>query len=456
MPDITGERPVPPVISVSELNRLAKDFIERALPLCWVAGEISNFRRYESGHCYFTLKDAQAQIDCVLFRHRAQLLGWQPQDGARVEVRAQPTLYEARGKFQLTVETMRRAGLGALYEAFEKLKARLEQEGLFDANRKRPLPRFPRQVGVVTSPQAAALRDVLTTLRRRMPRLPVVVYPTPVQGEGAGARIAAAIALAGARDECDVMIVCRGGGSIEDLWAYNEEQVARAIRACPVPVVSGIGHETDFTIADFAADVRAPTPTGAAELVAPNRTELAQLLVHVGHRLRRVGRRGLEDRMQQLDYLSRRVVHPGERIKNRQGELSHLAARLRAAGRRELEASGWESQALGLRLRSVVPDVAALVATQAELARRLRACGQRVSETAQGLLSRIDAHMKHLDPYAVLDRGYSITQAADGTIVRSARQLKPGEDVRITLARGWADACVQRTGHEDAAKRKPE
>lgn len=454
MPDVDAGRPLPPIISVSELNRLAKDFIERALPLCWVAGEISNFRRYESGHCYFTLKDAQAQVDCVLFRHRAQLLGWQPQDGARVEVRAQPTLYEARGKFQLTVEAMRQAGLGALYEAFEKLKARLEQEGLFDARHKRQPPRFPRRVGVVTSPQAAALRDVLTTLRRRMPSLPVVVYPTPVQGEGAGARIAAAIAVAGERGECDVVIVCRGGGSIEDLWAYNEEVVARAIRACPVPVVSGIGHETDFTIADFAADVRAPTPTGAAELAVPNRAELAQLLIHVGHRLRRVGRRALEDRMQRLDYLSRRVVHPGERIRNRQGELGHLAVRLRAAGRRELEASGWELQAMGLRLRGVVPDIAAIAATQQDLARRLRVCGRHMVEAARGLLSRLDAHLKHLDPYAVLERGYSITQAADGTIVRSAVQLKNGEDVRITLARGWADARVQRTGREDAEKRK--
>jgi len=446
MPDFNLERPLPPVISVGELNRLAKDFIERALPLCWVAGEVSNFKRYESGHCYFTLKDAQAQVDCVLFRHRAQLLGWQPQDGARVEVRAQPTLYEARGKFQLNVEAMRRAGLGALYEAYEKLKIRLEQEGLFDAARKRPLPRFPRQVAVVTSPQAAALRDVLTTLRRRMPRLPVIVYPTPVQGEGAGARIAAAIALAGDRGECDVVIVCRGGGSIEDLWAFNEEVVARAIRACPVPVVSGIGHETDFTIADFAADVRAPTPTGAAELVAPNKAELGQMLFHVGHRLLRVGRRALEDRMQRLDYLSRRVVHPGERIRNRQVELNHIASRLRAAGRRELEAQGWQLRTMGLRLRGVVPDVPAFAGIQADLARRLGVCGRRALEAASSLVARLDAHLKHLDPYRVLDRGYSITQAADGGIVRNAAQLKAGDEVKITLARGWADARVKRTG----------
>jgi exodeoxyribonuclease VII large subunit len=446
MPDFIAERPLPPVISVAELNRLAKEFIERALPLSWVAGEISNFKRYESGHCYFTLKDAQAQVDCVLFRHRAQLLGWHPQDGARVEVRAQPTLYEARGKFQLNVEAMRRAGLGALYEAFEKLKTQLAQEGLFDAARKRSLPHFPRQIGVVTSPQAAALRDVLTTLRRRMPRLPVIVYPTPVQGEDAGARIAAAIALAGERSECDVVIVCRGGGSIEDLWAFNEEVVARAMRACPVPVVSGVGHETDFTIADFVADVRAPTPTGAAELAVPDRAELSQLLSHVSHRLLRVGRRGLEDRMQRLDYLSRRAVHPGERIRHQQGELNHLASRLRAAGRRELEARGWRLQATGLHLRGIVPDVAALARVQVELGRRLRDRGRRALEAAVGVLARLDAHLKHLDPHQVLERGYSITEAANGTIVRDAGQLRAGEDVKITLARGWADARVKRTG----------
>lgn len=446
MPDFAAERPLPPVISVGELNRLAREFIEGALPLTWVAGEISNFKRYDSGHCYFTLKDAQAQVDCVLFRHRAQLLGWQPQDGARVEVRAQPTLYEARGKFQLNVEAMRRAGLGALYEAFEKLKARLEKEGLFEPARKRTLPRFPCCIGVVTSPQAAALRDVLSTLRRRMPTLPVIVYPTPVQGDGAGARVAAAITSAGQRRECDVVILCRGGGSIEDLWAFNEEAVARAIRACPVPVVCGVGHETDFTIADFAADVRAPTPTGAAELVAPNRVELRQLLAHIAQRLVRVGRGGLEDRMQRVDYLARCLVHPGERIRNQRGELGHLALRLRAAARHELDAAGWELRETGLRLRAVVPDTAALARDGTDLGRRLLQSGRRTIEGAAGLVARLDAHLTHLDPRNVLERGYSITELADGTIVRRAGQLAAGRDVKITLAQGWAHARVKRTG----------
>ena len=421
MPDNVPPRPQ--VISVSELNRMAREALERGLPLMWVAGEVSNCKRYDSGHCYFTLKDAQAQVDCVMFRHRAQLLGWLPKDGEQVEVRAMPTLYEARGKFQLNVEVMRRAGLGALYEAFERLKAKLGKEGLFDAGRKRPIPRFPRAIGVVTSPQAAALRDVLTTLRRRLPRLPVILYPAPVQGEGAAERIAAAIALAGARQECDVLIVCRGGGSIEDLWSFNEEAVARAIVACPVPVVSGVGHETDFTIADFAADRRAPTPTAAAEMACPNREELSTALAHSARRLLRVATRALEERMQRLDYLSRRLVHPGEKIRGQLSELRHFATRFFSAWERGLEDLG---------------------AQTAELARRLREGGRRRLDTTAALLARLDAHVQHMNPQAVLERGYSITESAAGGIVRDGSRLAVGDNVSITFARGRVSAEVKK------------
>ena len=444
MPDLA--LPPPRIISVSELNRIARETLERSLPLLWVAGEISNFKRYESGHCYFTLKDAEAQVDCVMFRHRAQLQGWSPRDGMQVEVRALPTLYEARGKFQLNVEVMRRAGLGALYEAFERLKAKLEKEGLFDPARKRPLPRFPRAIGVVTSPQAAALRDVLTTLKRRMPRLPVVVYPAPVQGEGAAGRIAAAVAAAGERRDCDVLIVCRGGGSIEDLWAFNEEIVARAILVCGIPVVSGVGHETDFTIADFVADARAPTPTAAAEVASPDRRELSKQVMHLVHRLSRTALRGLESRMQRLDFLSRRLAHPGERIRSQMGELRHLATRLTGAWARVLEARGWRLREAGLRLAASTPAVAELHRGCAELARRLREAARRRLETAAALLARLDAHLKHLNPQSVLERGYSITQDRQSRFVRDAAQLAAGQDVRITFAIGWAEARVERTG----------
>jgi len=420
MPD--NALPQPQVISVSELNRMAREALERGLPLMWIAGEVSNCKRYDSGHCYFTLKDVQAQVDCVMFRHRAQLLGWLPKDGEQVEVRAVPTLYEARGKFQLNVEVMRRAGLGALYEAFERLKVKLDKEGLFDAGRKRPIPRFPRAIGVVTSPQAAALRDVLTTLRRRLPRLPVILYPAPVQGEGAAERIAAAIALAGTRQECDVLIVCRGGGSIEDLWSFNEEAVARAIVACPVPVVSGVGHETDFTIADFAADRRAPTPTAAAEMACPSREELSTALAHSARRLQRVAMRALEERMQRLDYLLRRLVHPGEKIRGQLSELRHFATRFFSAWERGFEDMG---------------------AQAAELARRLREGGQRRLDTTAALLARLDAHVQHMNPQAVLERGYSITESAGGAIVRDGARLAAGESISITFARGRVDAEVK-------------
>jgi len=439
-----GGQPVPQVISVAELNRLARELLERNLPLVWVAGEISNFKRYDSGHCYFTLKDAQAQVDCVMFRNRAQLLGWAPDNGAKVEVRALPSLYEARGKFQLNVETMRRAGLGALFEAFEKLKAKLSAEGLFDPARKRPLPRFPRAIGIVSSPKAAALRDVLTTLKRRMPGLPVIIYTTPVQGEGAAPRIAAAIARANAHKMCDVLLLCRGGGSIEDLWSFNEEVVARSIVASAIPVVTGIGHETDFTIADFAADARAPTPTAAAALASPACDELSRQLLHQMQRLLRATRRALEARMQRLDFLSRRLVHPGERIRNQVSELKHLASRLGSAWERGLEDLGWQTRELGLRLSAAGPDVAGSIRESEELARRLREGGRRRLEATASLLARLDANLKHLNPQSVLERGYSITESTDGTIVRDAEKLAVGEDVTITFARGRIGARVSR------------
>src|SRR5687768_12812265 len=266
------------VLTVSQLLRSVRDTLERRFPLRWVQGEPSNLSRSPSGHWYFTLKEGAAQVDCVMFRSRAAALDWEPREGSAVEARALVTLYEPRGRFQLTVEALRRAGVGPLYERFVRLKHKLEGEGLFDARLKRALPPYPRCIGVVTSLGAAALRDVLITLARRNASIPVVVYPAPVQGDGAADRIAAVLATANRRAECDVLLLVRGGGSLEDLWQFNEEAVARAIRACPIPVVTGVGHETDVTIADFAADRRAPTPTAAAELVSPLRAELAARL----------------------------------------------------------------------------------------------------------------------------------------------------------------------------------
>ena len=435
----------PQVLTVAALNRLAREALERNLPLCWVAGEVSNFKRYDSGHCYFTLKDETAQVDCVMFRQKAMLLGWQPENGMQVEVRAYASLYEGRGKFQLNVEAMRRAGLGALYEAFERLKAKLAREGLFDAGRKRPLPRFPRTIGIVTSPQAAALRDVLTILKRRMPALPVIVYPAPVQGEGAAGRIATALRTAARRGECDVLIVCRGGGSIEDLWAYNDEALARAIAASPIPIVSGVGHETDFTIVDFVADLRAPTPTAAAQLATADRFELCAHVRQLEARLGRILKRALEERMQRLDYLSKRLVHPGEALRNRLQHLGHLANRLCGAWKRWIEAQSWRVQGTRRELAAARPDLERLERVRAELARRMREAARGRVDAAGTRLAALESHLKHLNPELVLERGYAIAMDGSGAIVHDAAQVEPGATLTVRFARGAADATVTKT-----------
>ncbi len=440
-PALTDESPV---LSVSELNRRARQLLEKNFPLMWISGEVSNFIAAASGHWYFSLKDGNAQVRCAMFRHKSQYLDWQPRNGDQIEVRALVTLYEPRGEYQLNVENIRRAGLGALYAAFGKLKARLEQEGLFDEACKKPLPAFPGQIGIVTSPAAAALRDVLTTLRRRMPSIPVILYPTPVQGEGAAAKIAEAIRTAASRAECDVLIVCRGGGSIEDLWAFNEEIVARAIHACPIPVVSGVGHETDFTIADFVADRRAPTPTSAAEQASPNRADLQHRIEAMHNRLNRHLRQKLEQRMQQVDYLSRRLVHPGERLSARLTHLTHLGQRLNHNAGHALAEREWHLQKLAHRLAAAKPDITAHQTRQRELARRLQLSLSHRMQDYQTGLQRLQANLVHLNPQSVLERGFSMVRSADGKIVYDSKEIAMDEALSITFARGSAEARVTR------------
>ncbi len=410
-----------PVISVSELNRSARDLLERRFPLGWVAGEISNFKRYDSGHAYFTLKDAGAQVRCVMFRGRSQYMDWVPKEGMQVEVRALVTLYEPRGDFQLNVETMRRAGLGPLFERFVRLKDKLEREGVFDPAAKRPIPAFPKTVGVMTSIAAAALRDSLATLRRRNPSIEVIVYPVPVQGDGAAARIAAMLATASRRNECDVLLLVRGGGSIEDLWQFNEETVARAIRACTIPVVAGIGHETDFTIADFAADLRAPTPTAAAEAVSPLRDALFKRLAELAGRGTRGTLRRIDTEIQRVDALARRLVHPRARLAASGRLLGQVVARLVAAR----------------------PGVAALERERSGLARRLAFAIERNLERSGQRLGRLAAGLAGLDPAAVLARGYSVTRSSKGEVVRDAAALAVGETLSSTFSRGRATSEVK-------------
>jgi exodeoxyribonuclease VII large subunit len=435
------------VLSVRELNFAAKQLIENGLPLLWVRGEISNFVSAASGHWYFSLKDEQAQVRCVMFRHKSQYLDWQPKSGAQVEVLALPSLYEARGEFQLTLEQMRPAGMGALYEAFERLKKKLEGEGLFADTRKRALPSFPAQVGIVTSPQAAALRDVLTTLTRRMPGLPVVLYPTPVQGTGSAQKIADAIAVANARKECEVLILCRGGGSIEDLWAFNEEVVARAIASSHIPVVCGVGHETDFTIADFVADQRAATPTAAAQAVAPERAELMQRIHQFEQRMTRATLRQLERAMQQLDYLQRRLVHPAQRAQQQVQHLGQLQQRLQSALTHTMQNQSWRWQALQQRLRAAQPDLMQLASRHVELSRRMKEAVQRALERYDNRLAAAQQHLLHLDPHQVLARGYSVVRDERGAVVVDSETLALGDRLQLTFARGWAGVELKEKGN---------
>lgn len=434
-----------PALTVSALNRAVAGLLERSFPLVRVQGEICNLTRASSGHWYFGLKDDSAQVRCVMFRGRNALIGWQPREGDDVEVNAVVSLYEARGEFQLNVESMQRAGLGRLYEEFLRLKQRLAAEGLFDQAR-RPLPRLPLRVGVVTSLQAAALRDVLSALQRRAPYLHVVIYPVPVQGTGAGAQIAAMLACVSHRAEVDVVLLVRGGGSIEDLWSFNEEVVARAIRACTLPVVVGVGHESDFTIADFAADVRAPTPTAAAELVAPTADSLRDSLAAGLRLLARSVRGQLQAAAQSVDYAQRRLATPRSVLAALETRVGALQSRaIAAAARLSVRAS---SRLASLQARCVqvrpIPDMEAVLARRSRLM-----AGGRAGVNALGLrLVPLAARLAALDPNAVLARGYAMALDASGRAVTRAQDLEPGDALQVLLAQGRAGVRVESVDSE--------
>jgi exodeoxyribonuclease VII large subunit len=431
------------VVPVSALNRAIGTMLERSFPLVWVAGEVSNFTRAASGHWYFSIKDAQAQMRCVMFRGRAQYAEFTPREGDRIEVRALVTMYEPRGELQLNVEAVRRTGQGRLYEAFLRLKAQLEAEGLFAAERKRALPTHPRAIGIVTSLQAAALRDVLTTLSRRAPHIPVIIYPAPVQGAGVSGKLAAMVDAANARREVDVLIVCRGGGSIEDLWAFNEEVLARAIAESAIPVVSGVGHETDFTIADFAADVRAPTPTGAAELVSPQRVLLLRELDHRHATLARGFGRMMERRAQQLDWLARRLVSPAERLARQRTHLQQLSVRLASAGARPVRDARARFSLLQMRWQRWRPDLAGHQAKLGHLSQRLDAALLRQHERQTARIDTLAARLEVLSPQRTLERGYAaVLDAQSGRAVRAPSSLKPGRRLTVHLAEGAADIAL--------------
>ncbi len=412
------------VWGVAALLQAVSDALVARFGACTVRGEISGFTRASSGHCYFTLKDADrgdGTLRCCLFRRAAGLIDFQPADGQLVDLRGRVTIYGARGELQFVVESMRRGGAGALYEQFLRLRARLEGEGLFDPGVKRELAPYPHSVGVVTSLGAAALHDVLTALARRAPHVGVVVYPSLVQGADAPASLCAAIASAGARAEVDTLIVCRGGGSLEDLWAFNDERVVRAIRAAPMPVVCGVGHETDVTLADLAADVRAPTPTAAAELAAPS---LASCLEALAVRARALQRR-MADRLdshgQRLDRAALRLARPSEVARRHAERLGVLGHRLGAAMRRSGEVQ--EAARVGIERRL-------------HRAARVRIGQESVYLAALG--GRLDA----LDPHRVLARGYALLTDAGGHAVSGVARVAPGATLRALLADGSLDLAV--------------
>jgi len=415
--------------------------LENSFPLLWVSGEISNLAQPRSGHVYFSLKDTGAQVRCALFRSRRNLLRFQPADGMQVLVRARITLFEPRGDFQLVIEHMEPAGEGALRQQIEALKKRLAAEGLFDDKDKRPLPAFPRRIGVLTSPTGAAIRDVLTVLRRRFPAIEVMVYPIPVQGEGAAAQIRRMLEVADARGECDLLVLTRGGGSLEDLMAFNDEALVRAIHACRTPLVSAIGHEIDVTLADFAADRRAPTPSAAAELASPDARPLRQRLDDSARRLQGMLLRQLRQHRHQCESLSARLrrSHPARRLQQRQQRLDELEQRLIRRQKRELQTRRNELARSIQRLRIQSP--------QRRIADRRRRLDQARSHLHRALdhqlarlASRWTAVTRQLDtvsPLATLGRGYAIVnRVADGKLLTRAADVGVGEEVDVRLAEG--------------------
>jgi exodeoxyribonuclease VII large subunit len=438
--------PARDVYSVSRLNREVRMLLERGLGVVWIAGELSNFSQPASGHWYFSLKDRDAQLHCAMFRMKNVLVGFIPRPGMQVLVRGRVSVYEPRGEYQLIADTLEEAGVGALRRQFELLKTRLAAEGLFAAERKRAVPRFPRRIGIITSPSGAALHDILHVLARRYPPAAVLVYPTLVQGADAAPALVAALKTASARAECDVLILARGGGSLEDLWAFNDERVARAIHASAVPVVAGVGHEVDFTIADFVADLRAPTPSGAAELVAPDGAAWLATVARAGQRLHGAMRRELQVSATRFAAAAHRLqlAHPGVRLQQQMQRLDDLTQRLAGGARASLQRDRLRLLDARGRLLRASPQQR----VQQLLARRHQA-GARLTQALQTYLARASHRLalaqRGLDtvsPLATLTRGFAIVTRADGTLVTDAAAVRVDDEIQARLARGSVAARV--------------
>jgi exodeoxyribonuclease VII large subunit len=430
----------------SELNSEVRIHLEAGFPRVWLQAEISNLARPASGHMYFTLKDRNAQIRCALFRGNAQGLGFRPSNGQEVLVRGRLGLYEPRGEFQLIADGLLEAGAGALQQAFEALKRKLDQEGLFAAERKQALPRWPRRISVITSPSGAAVRDIVTVLGRRWPSAAIRIYPCQVQGEAAPAELLRALQAADRHGYGDIIIIGRGGGSLEDLWAFNDEALARAIAAARTPLISAVGHETDFTIADFVADERAPTPSAAAVAATPDGTVLAEQLRRLDRQLLRSTRAALERRAQQVDYLGRRLVthQPSRRIEDGERRARQLDERLLRATRRGLDERQQRSATLAQRLGARHPDrrIQRYDDALTQSYRRLVRAGQRSLEQASDRLGAASRALNSVSPLNVLQRGYAVVRAPDGTALSRPEQLPSGRSVNLMFSDFEVDAEI--------------
>ena len=434
------------VYTVSQLNREVGQLLKSGFPPLWLEGEISNLARPASGHLYFSVKDRSSQLRCAMFRRENSRLNFRPDNGEAVLCRGRVGLYEPRGDYQFIVEHMEQAGEGRLRQAFEQLKRKLAAEGLFDAATKQAPPRLPGRIGVITSPSGAALRDILNVLGRRFAAVPVRLYPVAVQGEGAADQVVAALELANERRDCDVLILARGGGSLEDLQAFNEERVARAVHASALPVICGVGHEIDFSIADFAADLRAPTPSGAAELAVPDAATWQRSYAELAERLARGLRRSLADRRTRCAWLDRRVrlLHPGHQLRQRAQRLDELEQRLRRAAGAVLERRGNRTTGLAERLLrwDPRPRIADGRMRTQDARGRLHGATRRLLEAAGRRLEALDRALRAVGPQSTLERGYAIVATSDGDIVRSAAVVTAGQRLSVRVADGSFDATV--------------
>ena len=442
-----SKAPFRDIYTVSRLNREVRTVLEGSFPLLWLEAEISNLSRPASGHLYFSLKDEAAQVRCAMFRNKNMYLPFKPENGLQVLVRARIGLYENRGDFQIIIEHMEAAGDGALRRGFDELKQRLDTEGLFASTNKKLIPVPPKQVGIITSPSGAAIHDVLSTLKRRFPALPVVIYPVAVQGEAAAGEIANAIAVANTRRECDVLLLVRGGGSLEDLWSFNQEVVARAIYQSQIPIVSGIGHEVDFSIADFVADFRAPTPTAAAEYISPDKSTWRSQI----HRLlqRFVYIQGAQQRLRQqhLKSLRSRLQHPRQGIQAMSQRLDELFIRQQQLLRQQLVLNKHQVQHLNNRLLHAQPSrqIALSRVNISTLYQRLHGAQQHQQQHRQQQLHALGRTMDAVSPLSTLSRGYAIVQTENGELVRDSRQVRVGQRIRSRLSNGQLISLIEKT-----------